>query len=297
METKRIAIFSGGGAKGLIQASCFAELQRLKMKDFNTGYDLIVGSSVGSINGAVFALNIMDPQTLLKTYPDMLDQIFKRKLFRIPKYDRDNFVEGWKKIVDPSLLLKDCKTKLSVSSVERCSDTNHFFKSWEEKDGMVTVVDALMRSFAAPFFFGQIVDYVDRKVWYDGGCGSYNIPIDFGYTEAKLLGWLGKYEVHIDAYGTGFSSSEISFQEAAGEKFLKQLLSFMVPAEGGMARVQSRMDQVRRMAKISSCDPTIHFEYYDIEIPKELDQMDDLKHKKEYIEYGKKMAQKPLVCD
>jgi hypothetical protein len=297
METKKIAIFSGGGAKGLIQASCFAELQRLKIKDFNTGYDLIVGSSVGSINGAVFALNVMDPQSLLEVYPGILDQIFKKKLFHIPLYDRNNFVEAWKKIVNISVLLKDCKTWLSISSVERCSDTSHFFKSWEEEDGKLTVVDTLMKSFAAPYYFGQIVDYVDRKVWYDGGCGSYNIPIDFGYTEAILLGWLGKYEIHIDAYGTGFANDEISFQEASGEKFLKQLLSFMVPAEGGMARVQSRMDQVRRMSKISSCDPSIHFEYYDVEIPKELDKMDDLKHKKEYIEYGRKMAQEPLICN
>jgi len=296
METKRIAIFSGGGAKGLIQMNCMAELQNAGKKDFVSGYDLIVGSSVGAINGSVMALGIKTPQELLALYPTLLGEIFKKKFFHfVPIYDRENFVNCWTKYIGPvSTPMKACKTKLVVSSVDVCSDTTRFFKSWEDSDGQRLLVDAVLRSFAAPLYFGQINDPADQKVWYDGGMGNHNIPIDYGFTEAVLQGWVGQYEVYIDAYGTGYSDLDTPYDKASKQDFIKQLINFMNPGEGGMARTQSRMDQVRKMIKIASCNPNLHFEYYDIEIPKSLDKMDDLKHQKEYIEFGKKMAEKPL---
>ena len=293
---KRIAVLSGGGAKGLIQVSCMAALQSAGKKDFNKGYDLIIGSSVGAINGTILALNAMTPQELLINYPGMLNKIFAKKFLHfVPVYDRKNFQSCWINILPVLTKLKECKTKMVISSVDVCEDTTHFFKSWEKEDGEMLAMSAVEKSFAAPFFFGQIADYTNQKVWFDGGCGSYNIPIDFAYIEAQLLGWVGTEEVCIDAYGTGFSDEPTPFEKASKQNFLEQLWNFMVPPDGGMARVQSRLDQVRKMTKIASTLKNIHFEYYDVQIPKKLDKMDDIKHKIEYAEFGKKMAEKPLI--
>ena len=182
-----------------------------------------------------------------------------------------------------------------LQNMDVFSDTTRFFKSWEDMDGNMPAAEAVMRSFAAPYYFGQINDPPEQKVWYDGGCGSYNIPIDFGWTEALIQNWVGNYNIEIDAYGTGFSNTDIPFSRASKQGFLSQVWNFLFPSEGGMARAQSRLDQVRRMTKIATCTPGVTFEYYDIEIPANLDKMDDITHQKEYIEFGKRMAVGPLV--
>ena len=293
--SKKIAILSGGGAKGLIQVSCMAALQETGKKDF-TAYDLIVGSSAGAINGTLLALQAMTPQRLLAIYPEMLGEIFKKKFFHfVPVYDRINFQKCWSKYVPLVTKFRDCKSHMIITSVDVCTDITNFFKSWEQQDGDRPVMDVVERSFAAPFYFGQIADLKDQKVWYDGGCGYYNIPIDYGYTEAQIQNWIGNYDIQIDAYGTGFSDTSTSYDKASKQGFLSQLYNFMFPGEGGMARVQSRLDQVRKMTKIASSVIGVKFDYYDIEIPKKLDQMDDLKHQAEYIEFGKQMAKAPLI--
>lgn len=293
---KHIAVLSGGGAKGLIQVSCLATLQSSGKKDFINGYDLFVGSSAGAINSCILALKSMTPKELLLAYPGMLDTIFHKELFHfVPIYQRNNFQTCWNNHIPILTKFGDCKVKCSISSVDACEDTTHFFKSWEKEDGNLLAMGVVEKSFAAPLYFGQINDYTNQKVWFDGGCGAYNLPIDFAYTEAELLGWIGSEEVVIEAYGTGYSDEPTPFNKASKQNFLDQLWQFMVPGDGGMARVQSRLDQVRKMAKIASTLKNIHFEYYDILIPKKLDQMDDLKHKFEYTEYGYRMAQKPLI--
>lgn len=293
---KKITVLSGGGAKGLIQVSCLATLQSTGKKDFVNGYDLFVGSSAGAINSSILALKAMTPQELLLNYPGMLDKIFHKELFQfIPKYLRKNFQLCWANHIPILTKFGECKIKCMISSVDACEDTTHFFKSWEKEDGEMLAMGAVEKSFAAPFYFGQIADNANQKVWYDGGCGYYNLPIDYAFTEAVLQGWVGNEEVHIEAYGTGYSDEPIPFNKASKQSFLEQLWNFMIPSEGGMARVQSRLDQVRKMAKLASSIKNLHFEYYDIKIPKGMDKMDDIKHKIEYAEYGKKMAEKPLI--
>ncbi len=293
---KRIAVLSGGGAKSLIQVSCLAALQSAGKKDYINGYDLFVGSSAGAINSAMLALRVLTPQELLLNYPSMLDKIFKKEFFHfVPIYQRSNFQLCWSNLTPITTKFGECKTKCVISSVDACEDTTHFFKSWEPEDGQRLAMGVVEKSFAAPLYFGQINDYTEQKVWYDGGCGYYNLPIDYAYTEAQLLGWVGSEEVIIEAYGTGYSDELVPFSRASKNNFFEQLWQFMVPGDGGMARSQSRLDQVRKMTKIASTLKNIHFEYYDIKIPKKLDQMDDTKHKIEYAEFGKQMAEKPLI--
>jgi hypothetical protein len=288
---KRIGIFSGGGAKGLIQASCLAKLYGQGCFD-PMRYDLFVGSSVGAINAVILAAGIINPKQLLKIYPDMLETIFKKRFLKVPLYDRENFKRCWVQYFPENLKLKDLKVKTMVTSVDVCSDRTHFFKSWEQKDGDLNLIAALERSFAAPYYFGQVVDFPDQVVWYDGGCGAYNLPIDFGYTEAILQGWTDINEITIDAFGTGFSEAGTPFTKAVGQGFLHQVWNYLFLPEGGMARAQSRDDQVRKMSKIASSQSSITFNYFDIQIPKKMDKMDDIKHMGDYVKFGEEMAER-----
>lgn len=288
----RIIVYKGGGAKGLLQASCVAELAAQGI-DFNTP-DLNIGTSVGSINAAIYSCG-MKPDKLLAEYPAILDRIFDTPWYiTFPKYQRSNFVSVWNKYFNPAMILKDVGTKLIVTSVDRRQDKPHFFKSWEDKDGKLGVTTALCRSFAAPYFFGQMNDPTEQKVWIDGGCGIDNLPLEYAYIEAVLQGWISK-PTTIIAIGTGYANNEEPYEEVSKEGVFNQLKDYLNLPNGGMARVMSSWSQIDRIVKLCEKHKNLKFLYYDIKIPKDADGMDKLKYKSQYITWGKEMAKKPLI--
>ena len=60
----------------------------------------------------------------------------------------------------------------------------------------------------------------------------------------------------------------------------------MSPSEGGLARIQSTIDQVSRMRIIANANPLISFKYYDIDIGKEYTGIDKIKYLRQYIAFG-----------
>lgn len=293
---KRIAVASGGGAKGRIQIVALAK------REFNVGYplcnyyDLMVGTSVGSINMAALASGNISGERMNMVYDDMLKKVFKkRRWFQrmiLPKYQRKYFERVWKDLVG-HIYMKECKTKLLITSVDRCTDRNHYFKSWTH-DGNQFLVDEVMKSFAAPFYFGQYNDPRSSCVWFDGGCGVSNLSLEEALVEAMLLGWQDE-ELQVDVFGSGYVDTTISYIEASKENNLRQLFSFIKPIEGGLARAQSREDKISRMKKLVESFPKIKFNYWDVQIKKKHDGMDKIKYLKQYKKYGETMAKKPLI--
>ena len=88
-----------------------------------------------------------------------------------------------------SVLMKNCKTKFLSTAVSLIDFKTHFFKSWEEKDGIIPLRDVIARSFAAPYYFGTLVDETKKNVWMDGGSGESNTPLTIAYAEAINLGY------------------------------------------------------------------------------------------------------------
>jgi predicted patatin/cPLA2 family phospholipase len=289
--SKKILVLKGGGARGLVQASCIYELEKqgMDLKEF----DLIVGTSVGAINGSCIALGKTGKE-LFDMYPTFLDKIFQKPWYpKFPKYDRKNFVKvyldlfGWKK-------MKDSLTDFIVTSVYRCENRTHYFKSWEEKDGNENMVNILIRTFAAPMYFGQLVDNVNKKVWIDGGCTIDNLPLDIAFTEIILEDWLNE-SAEFTVIGTGFSDYYEPFEKAKKSNTISQVFDFLSPSDGGMARVSSSFEQVRKLKKISEKYTNIKINYYDVMFDKKFDVMDGVKFKKEYINFGVEMARKPFT--
>ena len=288
-----VQVFSGGGAKGLLQVACLAAMEESGF-DFRDAV-LCAGASVGGINATILSLKDWTPAKLFEKYPGMVDQIFMHHLWPlVPIYDRKNFINCWSTILPVSKKFKDCMVPTLVTSVDAMTDITHFFKSWEYADGEEIALSVVMRSFAAPVYFNQLVDQSAQKVWYDGGCGAYNLPIDFAWEEILPRVMTGE-KFSIYAFGTGYSNDTISFKNAANDGFLKQFGRFTELGRGGMSRVQSRLDQVRKMIRRAVKIPSVSFYYYDIEIPKSLDKMDDIKDKQAYIDLGRKMAKAPLI--
>jgi len=292
---KKICICSGGGCKGRIQ------IVALKKREEHVGplyeyYDLMVGTSVGSINVAAAASGRITVADMDNVYDAMLHKVFKKRpwyqRWKLPKYQRKYFESVWKDLIG-DIEMKQCKTKLLITSVNRCTDRNHYFKSWT-KDGKQRLVTEVMKSFAAPFYFGQYNDPVNQCVWFDGGCGVSNLSLEEALMEAILLGW-AKEEIQVDVFGSGFVNSTIPYKEATKENNIRQLYDFIKPIEGGLARAQSREDKIARMKKLARSFSNISFNYWDVEIDKKYDGMDKIKYLKQYKKYGETMAEHPII--
>lgn len=286
-------ILSGGGVKG------YAQAQVLKKKEAEVGplskyYDLIVGSSVGAINAAMIASGKITMDYLEAIYPSMVKKIFERQwLPPIPMYNRKHFIEIFVKEIG-MIKMADCLTKVQITSVNLCDKRNHFFKSWEQKDGQEYLVTSTCKSFAAPFYFGTLIDEQNKSVWMDGGMGVANIPIAYGLVDAFIL-WPNE-NWHFDIIGCGFSDENILFNKAKKYKFVRQILSFLEIDDGGLAREQVRQEQVYGLqAMCNSSKKKISMSYYDIAIPKAIDKLDGVQFLDQYKRVGEEMANKPSI--
>ncbi len=298
---KKALCLKGGGAKG------YAQLQVLKAlenggKPLYQVYDLIAGTSVGAINSALISTGKFTMKELDEIYPEVLKKVFTKPWYRIktPKYQRKYFKDVWGDLIGSNFKMGDAKTKLMLTSVDLVDDINHFFKSWHTEIAEERMIDIVCRSFAAPLYFGHIVDKKNKKVWSDGGVGNANLPLTEVKTQIESFLWYdfpnkGENKIEIDAVGCLYHDPNHKFSDVSKNRWLKQVLDFMNPLEGGLARVQSTNDQVRMMSYLSRHNNNIIFRFWDKEIPKKYDRLDGIKYLSMYKKYGIEMAKKPLL--
>lgn len=297
--SKKILVLSGGGVKG------YAQLQVLKMFENDKDlplceqYDLIVANSVGAINAAIISTGQINMNDFDSHWLEMAKQIFKKRkwysLQKLPIYDRDNFYRIWDLLIGLDFKMKDVKTRLMILSVDYVTNQNRFFKSWHEDDGNERLVDIVARSFAAPIYFGQIVDYIRRACWGDGGIGYYNFPIDEAKITAEVSGWYQSDWVLFDAIGCLYYEKKHTFEDQKKRTNIGQVLDFFNPLSGGLARSQSRLDQIKRMEYLANKLPFIQFRYWDEECSKKLDKLDKVEYLEQYRNLGIKMSEAPKL--
>jgi len=299
MITKKVAVFSGGGAKIPITASILAELEN---KGFNIrDFDLFVGASAGAILSSVIGLTNLSMSEILIKVPHLLKNTFKKVWYpRTPIYERKDFLKVWGELVGLDKKFGDCKIPTIITSVDAVADKMVLFKSWEDKNKNEPAVMPVMKSFAAPIYFGQIADPINKRVYMDGGVGSYNLGIDIVWEQCILNSWVCDPNIALEiyAFGTGFSKNNHTYENIVNNRVVNQTLEFFSLGQGGMARVMSRADQVSKMSNRSEKLENVRFKYYDIEFPdSKLDAMDRIDDKSiaTYIELGKKASEKPLV--
>lgn len=288
---KRILVLPGGGAKGTLQLKAIGHLEMLidcKCADY---FDLIVGTSVGGITGSVLASGMSSAETYYNDFKKVCKKTFKKNyLLRPPLvrpiYSRD-VIQDYAENLFGDLKMNNLNTRLMITSVSECDDRTHFFKSWEPKDGSEKVVDVISRTYAAPYFFGHVIDYENRQVWLDGGTGVNNDATDFAYVEAERQGW-SNFEILV--IGTGYSSIKTdSFSKTKSSSNLSQILKFVSPLEGGLARQQFEEQQKNRYIHLSEASSGFVYNYVNVELPEELDKMDNVDDLEEYEIYAEKM--------
>lgn len=304
MKIRKVMASAGGGVKGIGQVEVLCKLEAEAQAPLHEAYSLLIGSSVGAIDMAMAASGKQPMATLRDEYPNMIKRIFKKRLFGFPKYNRKYFHEVWDELIGNNYKVGEIQTRLMITSVDLVSNNNFFFKSWNEEMADMNLVDIVMRSFAAPVFFGHIVDKQEQRVWSDGGIGSMNLPLFELKTQIESFHW---YEVPgmpsteetgkvlVDAVGCLYPKTSEPFEKVARQGWFSQAMDYIHPSQGGIARIQSRQDNVGMMQYIAERNSTLAFRYWDMEIPLKKDGLDKVKFLDYYREMGKKVAEKPLI--
>lgn len=290
---RRILVIDGGGLKGFIPLQVLKRIEDATSQPLWETFDLVLGTSVGAILGAMVACGALMMVQAVDLMDEVAPRMFKRRLWPLlPKYSRKRFRQAWSDHV-PDMNLGDCPTTLVTTSVNLCDGRTHYFKSDDPADAGISLADAVMRSFAAPMFFGGMVDKKGEAVWLDGGTGIDNCPILEGLYEALARGWLADEEgVHVLSLGCGFVREGMSFKRARRKvgKTIRELVAFMDPEEGGMARQQSIDSRVSMAHRIADFLPQLSMQRLDVQIPSRMDKLDGVKYIPTYREYGKRVA-------
>lgn len=286
---KRILVLPGGGAKGYLQLNVLAHLEKRLNKKIADHYDLIVGTSVGGITGAVLASGRLYASEFFQDFGPICKKTFSKNYFLRPPlvrpiYSRNHITDYSNSLFGDSLM-NSLKTKLILTSVSELDERTHFFKSWESKDGREPIKDVVLRTFAAPYFFGHVVDDENRDVWMDGATGINNDATDFAYTEAWRQGWT---QFEITVIGTGNSQVKTNkFEDCKNSSQISQILKFISPLEGGLARTQFSEQQVTRYRQL--VNNNFKYNYVNVELPESLDKMDYVEDLSKYDVYADKM--------
>lgn len=174
-------VFAGGGAKGSYQVGVWKALRELGIE-----IDVVVGTSIGSINGAAFANDEFD-----KAY-DLWTSLDTASLFDL-SYDKENGEPGTSDYLEAIIKNRGLETDRIKELLSEVIDENQLRKSPIDY-GLVTfslthlkplvlfkkdipqgkLVDYIMASSAVPGFKKQEIDY---EHFIDGGVYD-NMPIN-----------------------------------------------------------------------------------------------------------------------
>jgi len=316
MKKHVVIVIEGGGAKMPIETAQVEYIEEKLGVPITEVADLMVTTSAGAVIMSTLATQMVTCKELNKILlgkrgeSDRKTTAFLKKMFTsrgllsVPRYDRQSYVRKYKDMIPGITRFEDSNVPLIVTSVNECDGRTHFFKSWEHMDGWLDMTEVTCRSFAAMWFFGEMIDRTRKALWTDGGVGIFNLPLTKAYVQARANGWLDAgHHTHILSICSGYSPYTVDFKKYAGlrthiARTVKGLKFFINPGEGGGARAMCTMEQIREMDyNAKSYNGTdgqgwLTHQYTQwTDMPKKLDAMDNWKARWQYYDKGAELAQ------
>ena len=208
--TFHILSLDGGGARGIYAAQILASIEKTSGSAVRDQFDLIAGTSTGSIIAGAAAAGI-PLETMVNLFEGHSARIFKKRFFNRgifrSKYPSDPLREMVQRHL-PAVTMGGISTPLLITSSDISTGGVHVFKSryLEElgepyvRDRDVPLQDAILASCAAPTYFDPV--QVGRYLLADGGLWANN-PSVLAVTEAISKFRRSIEQVHILSIGTG----------------------------------------------------------------------------------------------
>ncbi|OPY85709.1 MAG: putative sporulation hydrolase CotR [Syntrophorhabdus sp. PtaU1.Bin153] len=203
----KILAIDGGGIRGVYAAHILKKINESFGVSFSECFDLIIGTSTGSIIAAGLATGVPIKQ-IVELYEKEGQNIFKRNLLGDygivrSKYCKSGLSEHLAKVFEERTL-SETGTRLLIPATDISNGTVHVFKSnyLDEfvRDTKVKIKDAILASCSAPIYFDP--QKVNEYMLSDGGLWANN-PALVGLVEATGKLKIPIAEVKILSIGTG----------------------------------------------------------------------------------------------
>jgi uncharacterized protein len=203
----RILAIDGGGIRGIYAAHILERISTLHGVDFPGDFDIVAGTSTGSILAAALAVG-MPPTEVVKLYRLHGKVIFSRRLWSLggllaPKYSITPLRKALEDVFGDKLM-RDAKTRLIIPTTDVGNGSVHVIKSPFDpefvRDTEVRIVDAVLASCCAPAYFAP--QKVGPYLLCDGGLWA-NSPTLIAVTEALHRLQKSPSEIFLLSIGTG----------------------------------------------------------------------------------------------
>jgi len=208
----RILSLDGGGIRGVFSAHLLKCIQDKLGYNLFDEFDLIAGTSTGSIIAAGIACKI-EPSKILDLYKNRATDIFIKKKHWLPSkgfrsaYSSNGLQQALSEVLG-DLTLGEVTKPLIIPATNIGEGIVHVFKSKYSdgfiRDPEVLVRDAVLASCSAPTFFDP--KQLECYLLSDGGLWANN-PTLVAYTDAQKRLNINPGEIKILSIGTGHSKT------------------------------------------------------------------------------------------
>ena len=247
-----ILALDGGGIRGVYGAYVLARLEDTLSAPVRERFDLIAGTSTGSILAGAASMNI-PMETLVGLFESQANRIFSRRRFSLFPFIRSRYsTHPLDRVIGeyvPEVTMGEVPAPLMITSSDISTGGVHVFKSryLEDlgepymRDGEVRLRDAILASCAAPTYFDP--RQVGQYLLADGGLWANN-PTIIAVIEAlsKFRQPLGK--IRVLSVGTGHSANFYAQSKAwglmtgwGGQKLVPYVLGLQSQASTNMAKL------------------------------------------------------------
>jgi patatin-like phospholipase/acyl hydrolase len=207
----RLLAIDGGGIRGIYASHVLERIQEEFGLEYHRDFDLIAGTSTGSIIAAALAYDI-PLATVSKLYREQGPHIFSPRCLSLkgalfPRYSSEPLHDALKDVFQDATL-SDAKTRLIIPATDIGNGGVHVFKSnYDEsfvRDIKVKVVDAILASCSAPSYFSPA--RVGPYQLSDGGLWANN-PSLVAVTEALSRLGAERSRIRLLSVGTGIGKN------------------------------------------------------------------------------------------
>lgn len=217
----RLLALDGGGVRGIVTAVWLQEIARRLDKPLCEYFDIIAGTSTGSILAIGTAMG-MDPQYMIDMYLNKASiafptsriarissrvlRLLEGKGFSVPKYDDAGLNKLLKDVLGEDTKFGDLKSKVLVPTYDVEAAQPRVFKSWRKEYADIPAWEIARSSSAAPTFLPAHKLFTLGRDHYlvDGGLVANN-PSMCVVAEALRLG-AKQDDITLVSLGTGESS-------------------------------------------------------------------------------------------
>lgn len=213
---KTILSVDGGGIRGIIPLACLVQLEKRLGKPAPEIFDMVAGTSTGSIIAGGIALGL-SARGLLALYRDLARKAFQRLpwwqvLFNLGNHRYSNeFIASQLQEIGASRELNSLTMDVLITAKNMHTSRTDFFvrdgpgnaSLW----GTISLQDAVLASIAAPTYFPahQATVLGVKHTWVDGGVGVAGNPSYHAAVEAIHYS-AGRYtpgNTRLLSFGTG----------------------------------------------------------------------------------------------